>query len=128
MDFIQRLRPGVQRGEITCSIRIWKQPRVKKGNRYASTGVGQIEIDSITQIELSDVTPALARQSGFTGVVDLLKTAKHGSGSNVYLVRFHFVPPEQAITATRKSQQTEPRRVAAGAEKQRNRVARIVAR
>jgi hypothetical protein len=38
MDFIQRLRPGVQRGEITCSIRIWKRPRVKVGNRYNSTG------------------------------------------------------------------------------------------
>lgn len=47
MDFIQRLRPGVRRGEITCSIRIWQRPRVKNGNRYASTGLGHIEIDSI---------------------------------------------------------------------------------
>jgi len=72
MDFIQRLRPGVQNGEITCSIRIWHRPRVKAGNRYLSTGVGQIEIDSVTQIELSAVTPKLARESGFAGVVDLL--------------------------------------------------------
>ena len=40
-----------------------------------------------------DVTPELARASGFKGVVDLLKTAKHGRGENVYLVRFHYVPP-----------------------------------
>jgi len=116
MDFTKRLRPGVQRGEITCSIRIWQSPRVKVGNRYLSTGVGQIEVDSIEQIELSDVTPELARESGFNGVVDLLKIAKHGSGTNVYLVRFHYVH------ATKKA----PARKAVNAEKQRKRIAKIV--
>ena len=61
MDFTKRLRPGVQRGEITCSIRIWQSPRVKSGKRYGSTGVGEIEVDSIEQIEMSDITPELAR-------------------------------------------------------------------
>jgi hypothetical protein len=32
----------------------------------------------------------MARASGFAGVVDLLKTAKHGPGEHVYLVTFHF--------------------------------------
>ncbi len=126
MNFIQRLRPGVQRGEITCSIRIWKGPRVKAGNRYNSTGLGQIEIDSVTPIDWSEVTPKLARESGFSGVVDLLKTAKHGSGDNVYLVRFHYVPAVQASAATGKSAKTPARRMPGG-EKQRNRVAKIVA-
>ena len=88
--FTKRLRPGVRRGEITCSVRIWQAPRVKVGNRYPMEG-GQIEIDSIEQIELEDVTAGLARESGFKGVVDLLKIAKHGSGEKVYLVRFHYV-------------------------------------
>jgi hypothetical protein len=35
----------------------------------------------------------LARESGFLGVLDLLKVAKHGKGENIYLVRFHYVPP-----------------------------------
>jgi hypothetical protein len=117
MDFTKRLRPGVQRGEITCSIRIWQSPRVKTGNRYASTGVGQIEVDSIEPIELGDVTPELARESGFNGVVDLLKIAKHGSGTNVYLVRFHYVRPGKAPAARKQSP---------SGEKQRKRVAKIV--
>jgi hypothetical protein len=33
----------------------------------------------------------LARESGFLGVVDLLKVAKHGPGENIYLVRFHYI-------------------------------------
>ena len=36
------------------------------------------------------MTPALARKSGFAGVVDLLKVAKHGKGENVYLIEFHY--------------------------------------
>jgi hypothetical protein len=121
MDFTKRLRPGVQRGEITCSIRIWQSPRVKAGNRYLSTGVGQIEVDSIEPIELSDVTPELARESGFNGVVDLLKIARHGSGTNVYLVRFHYVPPRGSKSAK------APARKGPSGDQQRKRITRIVA-
>ena len=122
MDFTKRLRPGVQRGEITCSIRIWHSPRVKVGNRYDSTGVGHIEIDSIEQLEMSDITPELARESGFNGLVDLLKIAKHGSGTNVYLVRFHCVG---SAAAKSKRAKTSARKAPNG-EQQRKRIARIV--
>jgi hypothetical protein len=53
---------------------------------------GEIEIDSIAQIGFTDITPALATASGFLGLLDLLKVAKHGRGENIYLVRFHFIP------------------------------------
>jgi hypothetical protein len=42
---------------------------------------------------LPDITGDLARESGFLGVIDLLKVAKHGKGENIYLIRFHYVPP-----------------------------------
>jgi hypothetical protein len=61
-------------------------------------GRGQIQVDSILPISYADITPELARESGFKGVVDLLKVAKHGPGENVYLVRFHYVPPSDART------------------------------
>ena len=121
MDFTQRLRPGVQSGDITCSVRIWHSPRVKVGNRYGSTGVGIIEIDSVKAIEWSDITPELARESGFSGVVDLLKIAKHGSGRNVYLVRFHRVN-----TASASKKKVAPARKAPTGERQRQRVAKLV--
>ena len=92
MIFTRRLRDGVRRGAITCSIRIWMRPHVKVGNRYAMEE-GEVEVDSVLPISLADITPELARESGFKGVVDLLKVAKHGKGENVYLVRFHYVPP-----------------------------------
>lgn len=91
MMFAKRLREGVRQGQITCSVRIWMSPRVSVGKRYRMED-GEIEIDSILPISLQDITPELARASGFKGVVDLLKVAKHGKGEKVYLVRFHFVP------------------------------------
>ena len=95
MTFTKRLRDGVRSGEITVSVRIWKNPRVRAGARYPMEE-GQIEIDSIHQIGFPDITPELARQSGFLGVLDLLKVAKHGSGENIYLVRFHYIPPRRS--------------------------------
>ena len=92
MVFARRLRDGVARGEIRCSVRIWMSPHVTEGNRYRM-GQGEIEIESITPIGFPDITPELARESGFLGVLDLLKVAKHGKGNNIYLIRFHYVPP-----------------------------------
>ena len=94
MMFAKRLREGVRRGEITCSVRIWMRPHVKVGARYRMEE-GEIEVDSIETIGFPDITPELARESGFLGVLDLLKVAKHGSGEQVYLVRFHYVPPRR---------------------------------
>jgi len=82
MTFTKRLREGVRRGEITCSVRIWTRPHVKVGGRYGMDE-GEIEVDSIEPIGLPDIIPELARASGFLGVVDLLKVANHGKGRNV---------------------------------------------
>src|SRR5215831_62878 len=90
MTFRKRLRDGVRRGEITCSVRMWTRPHVKVGGRYRMEE-GEIEVDSITPLGLSDITPQLARESGFIGVVDLLKVANHVKGGNVYLIRFHYL-------------------------------------
>lgn len=92
MVFAKRLREGVRRGEITCSVRIWTSPHVTPGKRYRMEE-GEIEVDSIEPIGLPDITPALARESGFLGVIDLLKVAQHGKGQNIYLIRFHYIPP-----------------------------------
>ncbi|CAN5680133.1 hypothetical protein BH11PSE1_BH11PSE1_32870 [soil metagenome] len=91
MVFTKKLRDPIMRGEITCSVRIWQTPRVKVGGRY-QLGEGAVEVTSLRQIELTDITPQLARNSGFEGVVDLLKTAKHGAGDKVYLVGFEYRP------------------------------------
>jgi hypothetical protein len=97
--FARRLRDGVREGRITCSVRIWTRPHVKAGGLYPMED-GHILVESIRPISLDDVTGELARRSGFLGVVDLLKVAKHGKGRNVYLVEFTYLPPASASAAS----------------------------
>ena len=91
MLFTKRLREGVRRGAITSSVRIWKNPHVKVGNRYRMEE-GEIQVDSIEQISMRDITHEMAAESGFLSVIDLLKVAKHGPGDKVFLVHFHYIP------------------------------------
>ena len=91
MVFTKRLREGIRRGRIRCSIRIWTRLQVKVGGRYPMDD-GHVVVDSITPMKLREVTRDLARESGFDSVKDLLGVAKHGKGRNVYLIRFHYLP------------------------------------
>jgi hypothetical protein len=54
---------------------------------------GHIVVESITPMALGDITDDLARESGFENVEDLLSVARHGRGTNVYLIRFHYLRP-----------------------------------
>jgi hypothetical protein len=92
MVFTKRLREGIRRGRIRCSVRVWTRPHVKVGGRY-QMDEGHIVVDSIEPIALRDVTYDLARESGFESIEDLLKIAKHGSGDKIYLIRFHYLRP-----------------------------------
>jgi hypothetical protein len=93
MQFLKALRPRVRSGEITSSVRIWRSARVGVGKRYAMDG-GWIEIEAVRELSIEAITPDMARDSGFEGLVDLLKTAKHGQGTRVFLIEFHCVPAD----------------------------------
>ena len=67
-------------------------PRVSVGGRYRMEE-GEIEVKSIEAIGFPDITPELARESGFLGVLDLLKVANHGKGERIYLVGFTTFRP-----------------------------------
>ena len=89
MMFTRHLRSRIVSGEIDCTVRIWRSPRVKLGGRYPLEG-GHVVVDKIREISIADITPQLARRSGFDGVIDLLKTARHGAGTHIYLIDLHY--------------------------------------
>ena len=92
MQFVNALRDRIRSGEVTCSVRLWQRPHVRVGGRY-SLPPGEIVVTSLLEMPLADITPALARRSGFTGMAALLKIAKHGPGRRVFLVEFRYVKP-----------------------------------
>jgi hypothetical protein len=91
MVFAKRLRDGVRRGRIRSSVRIWQRAQVKVGGKYPLDD-GHIVVDSIDKITRKDITYDLAREGGFESLADLLATAQHGAGRNIYLIRFHYLP------------------------------------
>ena len=93
MQFAKPLRAGVAGGEISCSVRIWQQPRVRVGGRYR-LGAGAIYVTSLREIAPTDITDALAKRSGFANVDALLATARHGRGDRVFLVEFGYEEDE----------------------------------
>jgi hypothetical protein len=62
------------------------------GGRYALPP-GEIEVLSITGLTRDELTPELARRSGFASIEDLLETARHGSGECIFLVEFRYHDP-----------------------------------
>jgi len=91
LQFLSSLRNRIRKGEITCTIRLWQRPHVKVGGRYP-LAPGHVVVTQMFEIALSDVTPDLARRSGFAGVADLLKIAKHGPGRRVFLIESRYEP------------------------------------
>ena len=91
MVFAKHLREGIRCGRIRCSVRIWTRPHVKVGGRYRMDE-GHIVVDSIVPMRHAEITDDLARESGLGSVKDLVETAAHGAGRNVYLIRFHYLP------------------------------------
>jgi len=89
VQFVQALRDRIRRGEITTTVRLWQRPHVKVGGRYALPP-GEILVTKVFEVSLAEVTPELARQSGFVGLVDLLKVARHGPGRRVFVIEFRY--------------------------------------
>ena len=91
MIFAKRLREGVRRGEAPAASESGPVPTSKSVSGTAWKKVSSRWIRS-SQSVFRDITPELARESDFLGVIDLLNVAKHGKGEHVYLIRFHYVP------------------------------------
>ena len=89
MQFVRALRDRIRSGEITTTVRLWQSPHVKVGGRYALPP-GFIVVESVFEVSLAEITPELARRSGFSGLVELLKVAKHGPGRRVFVIEFRY--------------------------------------
>lgn len=81
MQFTKQLREPVERGEITCSIRVWVRPKVKVG---ADTGLERVALSWMG----SDKSTSRV----------LLPVWLAGLGSQVFLS--YYAPPFMVLDAT----------------------------
>lgn len=94
MEFSRELHSDVLAGDITLSIRLWKQPRVKPGGRYA-VGLGEIEVDAIVLVPFSAITQQDVQLAGEPDRETLRQRAAHAgpidNDTLVYRIEFHPV-------------------------------------
>ncbi len=92
MEFSRELRDNVLAGDITVSVRLWKQPRVKEGGRYR-VGLGEIEVDLIELLPFSAITAEDVRRAGEPDRETLRRRAAHAGPVDddtlVYRIEFH---------------------------------------
>ena len=97
MEFSRELRSDVLAGDITLSVRLWKQPRVKQGGHYR-VGPGEIEVDSIELVPFSAITRREVRRAGEPDRETLRRRAAHAGPIDedtlVYRIEFHAVNAE----------------------------------
>jgi len=87
VQFLEALRERIRSGEITCSVRLWQRPHVRVGGRY-ELPPGQIVVTSLLEMPLADVTPALARRSGFVGSLSFSRSPNTDAGDGYFLSSF----------------------------------------
>jgi hypothetical protein len=63
---------AIQDGEIDLAFRRWERPRVVVGTRMR-TGVGLVEVTSVDQVEVGDLTEDDAHRAGSPSLAALLK-------------------------------------------------------
>ncbi|MGI8416020.1 MAG: ASCH domain-containing protein [Nakamurella sp.] len=94
MEFSRELRADVLAGHITVTFRLWHQPWVKTGGRYA-VGTGQIEVDSIELIPFSAIDGTDLRLSGEADRESLRQRTAHAGPIDddtlLYRIEFHIV-------------------------------------
>jgi hypothetical protein len=96
VEFSRELRNDVLAGDITLSVRLWKQARVKRGGRYR-VGLGEIEVDAIELVPFAAVTTGDVRRAGEPDRETLRQRAAHAGPIDedtlVYRIEFHPVSP-----------------------------------
>ncbi len=100
MLFKREFHAGLRDGSITLTFRRWSRPQVKAGGRYRYA-FGQLEVDALEQVRVSEIKLAEARRSGFPDLDALcaaLSRKPLSPSDRVYRVAFHFAGAAPAAT------------------------------
>jgi hypothetical protein len=92
-----RLADGIRSGSIEVAFRSWKRPTVKAGGTLTITAIGQMAIDSVTPIDVSDITRADAVLAGEADLDALMKHLRIEPDRTMYRIDFHYVGEDPRI-------------------------------
>jgi hypothetical protein len=110
--FKKKFLDAIRDGQKTQTIRLWKHRMMRDGQRSYVPGVGAIRINSVSQVEIADLTDADAVPDGFP-TADALRQELAGiygeklaAGYRTFRVTFEVTEP--ATLAARQSKSGIP--------------------
>lgn len=87
---------GVAEGRITLQFRRWKRPTVKPGGTLL-TSIGQLAIDSVDAVQLSEITEREALAAGFDGLSALVEGLEKRADGSVYRIALRLAGADPRI-------------------------------
>ena len=91
---------AIRRGEVDLAFRRWDRPRLRVGTRMR-TGIGLVEVTSVDEVAIEDITDVEAVRAGAADRAALLALLANRSERPVYRVglRFAGADPRVALRA-----------------------------
>lgn len=104
MLFKQRVLDGIAAGRIDLAFRRWKRPTVRAGGRLR-TRAGELAIDAIEIVRLSEISEREARRAGYASRSELLDELgeRRRSDDPIHRISFRLAGPDPRIALRAKS-------------------------
>ncbi|MEP9391866.1 hypothetical protein GYA93_04465 [Gordonia desulfuricans] len=90
-----RLTGRIVDGEVDLAFRRWTSPRVAAGSRFISNEI-VVEVTSVEEITLADITDDDARRAGFDSVADAGKALRRNEAP-VFRIGLRYAGPDLRI-------------------------------
>jgi len=95
--FEKKLHEGIRQGRITLTYRSWAKPPVSPGRSYHAGELGDIEVEELSPVPLSEVTEEQARAAGAESLEDWRQRYRERNPradferDHTYRVRFRYL-------------------------------------
>jgi hypothetical protein len=115
--FDKSLHDGIEEGRVTLTFRNWEHPRVTVGKTYRAGDVGEITIEDLSRVRLSEVTEEEARSAGAQSLEDFrrqyaARNPKVDLEQHLtYRVRFRYIGNEAALVLAGRLGEDDLRRL-----------------
>ncbi len=99
--FKKKFLDAIRRGEKTQTIRLWKSPRMRPGQKSYIPGVGYIDIAAVDEVRLDELTDGDALPDGFPTADALRQEIRDlypdqlAGGHKAYRLIFVVVGPQE---------------------------------
>jgi len=99
--FKKRFLPAIRQGEKTQTIRLWKHPRMRSGQRSYIPGAGYIRVTAVEEVKLDELCDEDALPDGFDSAEQLREELRRlypeqlAGGHRAFRVAFRLLPPEE---------------------------------